>query len=300
MLNLTVRTRKWLRGNSFTAKLGRPVAAMFLPSPSFIIVGAQKAGTSALHNYLCQHPDVKAPSEKEIRFFSHGHRYCLGSGFYKAHFPILKSREVTFDATPSYLYYPKSAQRIKSMTPNAKILVALRDPVERAYSQWNMYSQLLAKDSTFNFPIASKEAREALVALKTENGFADLNTVLAREEETMGSDQPCPEPSLLRRGLYLEQLKPYFELFGKQQVMLIESNELKQNTHGVLQRVLNFLELAPHTFPAESLAPVHKRAYQSKLDPANREKLARFFQTPNQNLFEFIGTEFDWSKPSGS
>src|SRR5690606_21536211 len=104
------------------------------PLPNVLIVGAKRAGTSSMYKYLCMHPDVYGSVRKEVEFFSqHYHR---GISWYRAHWPIFPIRarasQVYFEASPNYLFHPLAAERAKRLVPGAKIIVLLRNPVDRA------------------------------------------------------------------------------------------------------------------------------------------------------------------------
>ena len=110
--------------------------------PSFIIVGAQKAGTSALFEMLAKHPGILAPVTKEMHHFNVEASYAQGMGHYLSQFPIrpLRRDPITFEATPAYLFHAATvAPRIKEHLPEVTCVAILRDPVKRAYSAWNMF-----------------------------------------------------------------------------------------------------------------------------------------------------------------
>ncbi|MFI5363033.1 MAG: sulfotransferase domain-containing protein [Elusimicrobiota bacterium] len=104
--------------------------------PSFIVIGAQKAGTTALFQNLSRHPRIAPPIEKEIDFFSCGGRFRRGIDFYHSHFPTreaLGAEGVTYDVSPDYMVSPEAARRIFEYDPKMKLIAVLRDPVSRAY-----------------------------------------------------------------------------------------------------------------------------------------------------------------------
>ena len=113
--------------------------------PDFIIAGAQKCGTSSMHQYLTQHPRLLAGSIKEIHFFDGGldpvwDKYAEGEALYRSYFPlrstVRQKRALCFEASPDYMFNPAAAERMARMVPDAKIVVLLRDPVERAISHY--------------------------------------------------------------------------------------------------------------------------------------------------------------------
>lgn len=106
-------------------------------NPNFLIIGAQKSGTTSLFNYINENANnFIPPKSKELYFFSE--RYSKGMPWYRAHFPFkIKESYLTGEATPDYLYYHKSAKRVYENYPNIKFIILLRNPVDRAYSQYN-------------------------------------------------------------------------------------------------------------------------------------------------------------------
>src|SRR5690606_33886153 len=112
--------------------------------PDFIIVGAQKAGTTSLFHYLSEHPQIISPYKKEVHYFDGGlnpeiDTFKKGEKWYRSNFPRKpKSKSIkTFEASPLYLFNPLAPQRIKDLLPNVKLIILLRDPVERAISQYH-------------------------------------------------------------------------------------------------------------------------------------------------------------------
>ncbi|MGL5796372.1 MAG: sulfotransferase domain-containing protein, partial [Waterburya sp.] len=105
-------------------------------APDFIIIGAGKSGTTSLYKYLEYHPQILLPNKKELRFFDKN--FILGHEWYLAQFPTLtdQSQGLTGEASPSYLFMPHAAQRIKDFAPNIKLIVMLRNPVERFISDY--------------------------------------------------------------------------------------------------------------------------------------------------------------------
>ena len=107
-------------------------------APDLLIVGAQKAGTTSLFNYLDARRDFLGAQRKEVRFFNQVERFARGTPWYERHFDGRRSG-LHFEATPEYLYHPDAAARIQAHYPNVRIVIILREPVARAYSAWNMY-----------------------------------------------------------------------------------------------------------------------------------------------------------------
>ena len=108
-----------------------------MQGPDFIIIGAQRSGTTSLYNYLIEHQNIKSTSQKEIHYFDNN--YDKGLTWYSKKFPsIRKGIEITGEASPYYIFHPHAVNRISKDFPNVKLIVLLRNPIERAYSHYCM------------------------------------------------------------------------------------------------------------------------------------------------------------------
>ena len=115
--------------------------------PNAYIIGFAKCGTTSLYSYLLQHEEVFSASKEELNYFSWYDRYCLGHNWYRSNFPLTvqkivfeifnRKKFVTIDKSPDYIINPHALTRIKQATPNAKFIVMVRNPIDRAYSQYN-------------------------------------------------------------------------------------------------------------------------------------------------------------------
>src|SRR5690554_989678 len=215
---------------------------------SLFIVGAQKAGTSALHNYLIKHPAVQGGVKKELNFFNHPEKYSRGKSWYHSQYkPVLfyQSNPINIDSTPQYLNGEGIAQKIYDYNPNAKIVILLREPVSRAFSAWNMYKQ---------FSELSEEGKENLIVNHIQIDSVDIfkNSIFKNpfpsfeefvEMELTDNSWESSYPGILKRGLYVDQVKKYIELFGLNNVLIFESEYFKHNKIEVTNKVLNSIGL---------------------------------------------------------
>src|SRR2546423_13513556 len=113
--------------------------------PDFLIIGGQKCGTTSLYYYLIEHPNIAPAVRKQMHFFDN--RFKKGFGWYKSNFPTIfskwyktflhKQKFVSGEATPYYLFHPLAASRVHQFLPDVKLIVLLRNPVNRAYSHYN-------------------------------------------------------------------------------------------------------------------------------------------------------------------
>jgi len=212
--------------------------------PTFLIIGAQKAGTSSLYQYLRQHPDVFMASPKEPEFFALegqtvDHRAPKGCtpnensspytdfAAYKSLFEGSSEYTAVGEASTLYLYSPQAPERIQQYVPEARLIAVLRNPVERAYSAY-----LMAKRSG-NEPLSFEDA-------------------LAKEEKRIDQDF-----GYLWRyrdfGRYYEQLKRYTRRFDADQLQIFLLEDLKEEPLGVVREIFRLIRVDPSFEPDLSL-----------------------------------------------
>jgi Sulfotransferase domain len=269
---LPERARKVLRGAY--RGYGRATASL-RPLPDFLIIGAQKAGTTALYAYLRWHPQITGPSFKEVSFFDR--HYARGERWYRAHLPVRRTGLVG-EASPSYLFHPLAPERVARMLPRARLIALLRDPVDRAFSHYQHEVAL---------------GREQL-------SFEDA---LAREDERMEGEveRMLREPAYFShawwnytyaaRGRYAEQLERWFEAFPREQLLVLLTDELAADTAAAYRRVLDFLGAEAQELAA--YPRIFEREYGG-MDPNTRARLEQRFAQPNRRLAELLGRELPW------
>lgn len=193
---------------------------MSVPLPGFICIGAQKCGTTTLHNILNQHSDICLPPSKEAHFFHLDDEYSKGmSHWMRQHFRNYQGQELVGVVTPEYLYFENSAPRIKQSLPDTKLVVIIRDPVDRAYSNYLM---------SWRRGIESEKFLDALELedFRIHNGlFEKINF------------------SYISRGLYAKQISNYLSLFGREQIHIMLFEELVSNPKETIEGLLCFLDL---------------------------------------------------------
>lgn len=270
--------------------------------PRFLIVGAEKAGTTALFRYLSCHPGLTSSVTKETYFFSpeafrgwtHNPAYPFferlkheafdphprpwARRWYHAQFPVPRPGRfgIRFEATPGYLYYPLTPRRIHAYDAGMKLIVLLRDPVERAYSAWNMFRSIADAEH-----IQLKERRGFDEAVREEMELID------RIPLTVGKDY-------VRRGLYHAQLRRYLQYFPGHQVHVVHSRHLRLRTKEALRGICEFLGVEPLT--GDDWPPVTVGTYESEMPPETRDLLTQFYAPHNTSLFNLLGRSFNWQK----
>lgn len=249
----------------------------FGSAPSFLIIGAQKAGTSALFKMLASHPSISAPEEKEHHFFDLNEAYERGFGEYLKGFPrprLFRKPPFTFEATPSYMYFEDAIGRINRHLPTIRLVVILRDPVERAYSAWNMFRN-------FKNDVKYKHLHDARTFDEAVNDEMAGRTSLRAHK-------------YLERGHYAEQLQRIFATVGRERVLVLKYHEFKRDPAKVLDTLCLFLRVSPfpvNGHPVGMKANVHP--YSSTIDPATRIKLDQYFKPHSMALKQLLGQEWE-------
>lgn len=202
--------------------------------PNFFIVGAPKAGTTSLYYYLKRHPEVFMSAVKEPNFFSYEETvrqnlYHKEKGVgtleeYKKLFASANGHHKAIgEASVSYLFYPGVAEKIKCMVPGARIIISLRNPVERAYSHYYMEHKLGYVSESF----------EDIVFRKSKHHHADLFY-----------------QQFVELGLYYQQVKRYLDAFGKDQVKIFIHDDLTDKLEIMILAVFDFLGIDKTHIPS--------------------------------------------------
>ena len=200
--------------------------------PDFLGLGVQKGGTTSLDAMLRQHPDVLLPDRKELQFFSL--HYNLGEAWYGGQFAAAQPGQCCGEITPYYLFHPLAPARIRDLLPEVKLIVLLRDPVERALSQL-FHSKRLG--------VEPLEPEQALLA--EVQRLRDAEAVIAAG----GRHRSHQEHSYVARSRYELQLARYEALFPADQMLLLCSEDFFDDPNRVWQRLLTFLNLKPVPVP---------------------------------------------------
>jgi len=255
-----------------------------LRGPDFLIIGAQKAGTSSLFSYLAEHPNVAPPSRKEMHFFDRLWAYRCGIDSYRARFPERTlgpdgSPRITGEGSPHYMFHPRVPSLVVEHFPDIKLLVVLRNPPDRAYSHYQMIRR-----------------RGGHERLSFEEAIDAEGERLEGEEQRMEADANYQSKahrrfSYLARGIYVDQLMRWAEFFPREQMLILESRELRTSPAAALGRVYEFLGLPDRDLKTPKLANAF--SYEL-LDPRTRERLVEYFAPHNRRLYDYLGVDFGW------
>lgn len=262
--------------------------------PSFMIIGAQKCATSSLHAYLKQHPDMRGSKPKEIHYFDRDIHSGKTIEQYRKHFTGAKG-VYCYESTPSYLYSPGAAEKIHAAFPDIKLVVILRDPVRRAYSAWNHYKQLFdsGKHAT-SISQGNKRDGNLLYAklFAGRQSFPSFRECMDIELEMMEGDEGF-EPALLRRGLYLVQLKTYWQFFSSNQILILGFQDVVKDTAATLTKISDFLGARAATWDERKFRVKNSREYSVPMADEDRLFLENLYREPNRELFDTIG-KLNW------
>ncbi len=256
--------------------------------PDFLIIGAQRAGTTSLYKYLAQHPAVgPVVLTKGAHYFDTN--YQEGLDWYRAFFPTrwraarierrLGTRMITGEGSPYYVFHPLVPRRVAETLPDVKLLLMLRDPVERAYSHYQHelargFETLPFEEAIDREPERLAGERDRMIADPTYNSFE------------------YQHHSYLARGRYIEQILAWRELFPPEQLLILKMEEFFSQPDAGLARVLAFLGLPSWRPPA--FERYNARRYTQMGDEIRR-RLVEHFAVPNRELEAYLGAELGWS-----
>jgi hypothetical protein len=190
-----------------------------------MIIGVQKAGTTSLFDILSIAGEIAPCDVKEPAFFNSRTHYKKGIGTYLSHYSLFDQRFI-LEATPAYLYSRQAPKRIKKYFPSPFFIILLRNPVERAYSAWNMYRTMYLSNPRLiwdrYFQNADWEVKRGFNKLFFSSHFPSFGEMVQKELRWMRMPFSFPEPSIVRRGLYSEQIRNYLDYFGPERMIVAE------------------------------------------------------------------------------
>lgn len=269
----------------------RRISAPIRLLPDFIIIGAQRSGTTSLYRYLCTHPAIGRAAKKEVHFFDFS--FKKGINWYRRHFPIwlykyyrqqIRQQELlTGEASPYYIFYPLAPHRISQLLPRVKLIVLLRNPVDRAYSHY--WHEVRRGNETLSFEEAIEREPERLWGERERLIFHDGAYYSAAHQQF----------SYLARGIYVDQLTVWLRLFPKEQFLILRSEEFYADPATTLNRIFAFLKLRSWNGTDDT---IYQHGDYPSMAVATRTQLANYFRPHNERLYEFLGQDFAWESSS--
>ncbi len=242
-------------------------------APDFLIVGATKCGTSSLYYYLSHHPQILFSHKKELNFFRK--HFNRGIDWYLSHFPTITDREnfLTGEATPNYLRFPIVAERIKQYCPQSKLILLLRNPVDRAVS-WHYHK----KNTGLTNDNLSQEITKEIKLLATLSESDIVNMGFKNPDNIISS-------------LYYYHIKAWMQYFPREQFLTLKSEDFYSYPETTMEQVFAFLGLPIHKI---SQYPKINAGFYNCIDRELRKTLSEYFQPYNKLLEEYLNMEFNW------
>jgi len=226
--------------------------------PDFLIIGAQKSATCTLFFNLRRHPRLHLPETQdglnELHFFDWEHHWERGVDWYRRQFdrvPVLQGEK-----TPEYIAHLKCHERMFATVPRARLILSLRNPVDRAYSHWNHFNQIEKQSTQWGWVVQSFE--ECI----ERNG------------------------DVVRRGEYIDQIESLLRYYPRRQLHILIAERLRADPVGELNRVCAFLGVEPRAWETVN---IHQRSYQEPMAGETRRRLEAHYRPTNERLFAFLG-----------
>ncbi|MCZ7590576.1 MAG: sulfotransferase domain-containing protein [Gaiella sp.] len=248
-------------------RFGR-VTARWRPLPGFLVIGAQKAGTTALYAYLRWHPEITGPSWKEVSFFDR--HWWRGEAWYRGQFPLRAGERLVGEASPSYLFHPLAPARARSLLPDVRLVALLRNPVDRAYSHYQHEVALGREPLSF----------EAALAAEEERTRGEVERLVA---DPRAFSRAWWDHTYVARGRYAEQLERWLAVFPREQLLVVATEELGERPAETYASILRFLGAAPYELA--EYPRVFDRDY-APMRPETRAMLEATFAESNRRLQE--------------
>lgn len=255
--------------------------------PDFIIPGEAKCGTTSLYRYMTEHPDVYPADRKEPNNFIH---YPQSMVYMKSHYPtlfrkvvrekIFRKRFVTGEASAEYLSRPRVPQYVSALLPDVKLIVLLRNPVTRAYSDY----QMLRSRGVVNEPFETIIRRS--IEWLSDHRLASLVEAAAEVEHN--------PVRYVRKGLYAESITHWLKCFPRDNFLFLKSETFFDEPQKALDAVFDFLGLPGHRLREFDVK--RKGEYGAPIDPALAEEMAKFFRPHNERLYALLGEDLGWER----
>ena len=250
--------------------------------PDFLIIGPPRTGTTSLHFQLANHVGVQPPvflhglRSKELHFFDVN--YLAGIEWYMQHFPQPKTDKLYFESTPDYIFDPKVPWRIQKWMPDCKFIVSLRNPVDRAWSEYYFYWM-------------------PLYGMSIENLYDSIDIVTEDMPEV--KKIPMTDKSyhrLLQGGLYAKMLERWFGIFESEQFCILKSEDFYADPKSTIHQLCEFLGISRMTLDKYEMFDPLKNVRGAEYPACPRilkEQLEHFYKPYNDKLKDMIGVKWN-------
>ena len=255
--------------------------------PDFLVIGAKRCGTTSLYQHLSEHPCISRSPRDNIGFFNEN--YHLGINWYKSLFPTVfykkkmesKNKQcLFFDVTSTYMEEELTAKNVYEVNPNQKIIVILRNPVDRAYSHYHVNVKEKSEKRSFEDAIFEEMNR-----IKSER-------IIQNKNKNLRVFTPN-NIHYLKKGFYALQLKSWFKIFPREQILVLSTEEFQEDQNLIYKKIFDFLNIP--NMKIKSTEKMEKGNY-IPMKHDTRNLLLDYFRQCNHELFELINSEFDWKK----
>lgn len=258
--------------------------------PNFIIVGAQRSGTTSLYDYLLWHRAISPALQKEVNFFDI--HFFKGLRWYQSYFPsklnfrntILAGmglNTITGEASPDYMSNPQVSSRVAEIYPDMKVIMILRNPVDRAYSHFLHETRLGREQLSFRAAIESESER-----IKS-----DLERMRI-DDEYFGWD--FHRYNYLYKGLYVDHINHWLKYFDRNQIYVIRSEDLFEDVPKVMEGVFNFLDLDMKNWISKSNYDIDGGGSYTSMSESDRKWLDNYYQDANHRLSNLLQRDMKW------
>ena len=239
----------------------------------FIVPGAQKSGTTALHYFSSKHPQIALPDRQELHFFDDEENFSRTPVDYELlqrHFRPIRRGQISGEVTPSYLYWKPAMERIHAYNPQIKLVILLRNPIDRAFAHWNMQR------------FKDREALDFMDAIKEEP--RRIATPLSIESRRF---------AYVDRGFYSMQLERVFKSFPREQVHIVKFEEFRDRKQESLDSIFDFLGVKRIRIGRDKDRNVVP--YERAMKAEERKYLAEVFAAEIGKLEEMVGWDLaEW------
>ena len=246
--------------------------------PRFLVIGGQRCGTSLLYDYIIRHPAVRSCLGEETFYFSLNH--SKGWAWYRSHFPVKSMIFISGEVSADYLFHPLAPERIRGRLPGVKLIVLLRNPVDRAFSHYSHEVSLGRESKSFEDALALEDIRLA----------GEKDKVMTQEDYV---SEDMEYFSYKSRGRYADQIIRWFGYFSREQVQILRSEDFYMYPAGVMNEVYKFLGLKIYSL-TDFKDSTYERDKHKDMDPSTREMLQDYYRPHNEKLYKLIGRNMEW------
>ena len=261
----------------------RTATSCFRGLPDFVIIGYSKCGTTSLYDFMVKHPNIKPAVTKEIIYFTS--KYDHGTRWYRSNFPTNISKYYSYkktgqtvltgESTPRYITHNETAPRMKKIIPDVKLIVILRNPVDRAYSHYHhMKRGTIGREFVQNMSFEQYIKTEEFI-----NSICDIPVHFTNYR-------------VLKTGIYIDYLQNWFKYYDRKQFLFLCTEDFYENPQQTLDKTFDFLELPP--FKANNLTNFNVGNYKKKMNEDTRKHLIEYYKPHNKRLYRLLGRDFNW------